>query len=663
MQLSRIIAIFFFLFWFIDHDGHAQSPGTTREGDAGLLLNQKIADSLEQLIRQSPDDTLKVQRLNLLSGCLQYKKDDSPLKMALEALQLSRSLGYNRGIAASLYRAGSFYGEVRGDRQKEVAYFLQAITVAEKNSLFPELHEFYSGIFNSYFYQGDFPSAMNIAQKGLNYAEKRKEPENILLYSNNIGNIFYRQGNLKEAEKNYLAALSIAEEQGMPEKIASTCLNLADIYIVSKDSARIFQYVERAVSLYRDHLNDAAFSSRRHRYPFALYKKAEYFDLTARPDSAIRYVQQALDLCHSDLQCDLFDVINYYLLAGKLNLESKNYAVSGAFFQRALSAALQTGHKENTRDSYKALSDIYQAVGKYDSALYFFKQYNYLKDEITNTESRTAIARIQGEFDVAKKDEVIARQTNLRNIIIGIFAVFLITAGFLYNRYRLRQRNRYQQELNRQQNELFNAISLAQEQERKRIAQDIHDSLGSVLSAAKLKMAEVKDGKPELGKDLLFVSAIGLLDEASAELRNISHNIMPATLSKLGLVPALKNLSEKISSHRGLQVSFVAHAFENRLDEQTEISIYRIILELINNVVKHAEATRATVQLIRYPDYINITVEDNGKGFDKSRVVEEKAGIGLGSVAARVEYLKGKMDIDSMTGKGTTVMVDIPVAS
>jgi len=286
-----------------------------------------------------------------------------------------------------------------------------------------------------------------------------------------------------------------------------------------------------------------------------------------------------------------------------------------------------------------------------------------LKDSISNEQSRYRTQEINTVYQLAEKDRQIARQNNLRNILIALFLFLLLSLGFLYNRYRLQQRNRYQQELNRQQNEMFNAISLAQEQERKRIAQDIHDSLGSVLSAAKLKMIEAKESKPELTTDEKFLSGIGLLDEASAELRNISHNIMPATLSKLGLIPALKNLCEKVISHKGLQVRFIAHDFENRADEQTEITIYRIVLELINNVVKHAAASRATVQLVKYPDYINITVEDNGRGFDTAKTADEKKGIGLGSVAARVDYLKGKMDIDSMPGKGTTVVVDIPLAS
>ena len=152
-----------------------------------------------------------------------------------------------------------------------------------------------------------------------------------------------------------------------------------------------------------------------------------------------------------------------------------------------------------------------------------------------------------------------------------------------------------------------------------------------------------------------------LLDEASVELRNISHNIMPVTLSKLGLVAGLKNLSNTISSNSGLQINFSAHDFQERLDEHTEISIYRVVLELINNVVKHAQANKVTIQLIRYPDHINLTVEDNGKGFDYPRALEEKKGIGLGNIQSRVDYLKGVMNVDAVPGRGTTVIIDVPL--
>jgi signal transduction histidine kinase len=240
----------------------------------------------------------------------------------------------------------------------------------------------------------------------------------------------------------------------------------------------------------------------------------------------------------------------------------------------------------------------------------------------------------------------------------------LIILFLLYNRYRLRQNNRYQKELNRQQNELFNTIAATQDQERKRIAQDLHDSLGSILSAAKLKLSALKDTGSAVPASQAekYQAAMQLLDEASAELRNISHNIMPAALSKLGLVAALRNLINHITSHSGIQFSFSSHDFDQRIDEQAEMSIYRIVLELINNIVKYAAASRVTVQLIRYPDYINLSVEDNGRGFDYQDTVHARKGIGLENILSRVGYLKGKINIDTAPGRGTSVIIDIPYA-
>ena len=220
----------------------------------------------------------------------------------------------------------------------------------------------------------------------------------------------------------------------------------------------------------------------------------------------------------------------------------------------------------------------------------------------------------------------------------------------------------YQQQLNKQQNEMFNLAATMQEKERKRIAEDIHDGLGSVLSAAKLKLSALKDNNANLTEEQKekYLSTLSLLDEASTELRSISHNIMPAALSKLGLIAAFENVTEKISSHSPVKIQFEAHDFDSRLEESIEMSIYRIVLELLNNTVKHAKATNAVVQLIKYPDFINITVEDNGKGFEYEKAVIDKKGIGLGNIESRVNYLKGKMDVESSLGKGTITIIDIP---
>ncbi len=273
-------------------------------------------------------------------------------------------------------------------------------------------------------------------------------------------------------------------------------------------------------------------------------------------------------------------------------------------------------------------------------------------------------------FDISyfnKQKDLWQKQIDEENRDRNIFTVFavLLTATFflLYNRHQLRQYNKFQSKINQQQNELFTAIISIQDKERKRIAEDLHDGLGSILSAAKLKLARMEEEDLLLTEEQKnkYFSTLSLLDNAIEELRNISHNIMPATLSKLGLISGLKNLFDNIASHSGLSINFSTHNFNERINESAEIGIYRIILELTNNIVKHAQAREVTIQLIKYPDYINITMEDDGKGFNYKKIKSKNKGIGLSNISSRVDYMKGKLHIDAAEGRGTTVIIDIPL--
>ncbi len=157
-----------------------------------------------------------------------------------------------------------------------------------------------------------------------------------------------------------------------------------------------------------------------------------------------------------------------------------------------------------------------------------------------------------------------------------------------------------------------------------------------------------------------FSSASSMIGNASDELRNISHAIMPASLANLGLPAALKNVIAGLAEVSGINFIFNASDFEERPEEEIELSIYYIAMELINNIVKHSGASEATVQLIRHPGLINLTVEDNGKGFDLRKLKQEK-GIGLANIRSRVAFLEGKIEIDSTPGHGASILIDIPV--
>lgn len=637
----------------------------------GRQLHIPELSRIQEALKKSKRDSNQVKLLIRLSAiCSLYDSlYNEAVEYAERAFQIADETGYDGGIVNALRARGYAEETIKRNWNSAVVYYEKAITTAKEKKLVYILDTLYSIIHNAYVYQGNFPGAMSVANKGLEEAIKRKDRVQTLHYSSLIAVSYFRQNFYDESLMQYERTKSLFEKLNEDEiryaqrlvTIADIYYGLADVYLARGDKEKALQYFVKSYSEFIELRRNKGFN-REYMISNTLFKQGVVAMKMDNPGKALDYSRTALDSCNK-WGCNDYEKAAYYLLAGDALRQTGKMDEASRYLYQGKRIAEKIRHAENARDAYKHLSQFYADKQMFDSAWFYTQRYIFLKDSISNERTRFQTQQIVEMYRSADKDKQIARQNNLRNILIASFLGLLLTLGFLYNRYRLRQHNRYQQELNRQQNELFNAISLAQEQERKRIAQDIHDSLGSVLSAAKLKLAEVKEGKPELYDDEKFLSGINLIDEASAELRNISHNIMPATLSKLGLVPAIKNLTQRISSHKGLQVFFIAYDFEKRPDEQTEISIYRIVLELINNIVKHADATKATVQLIRHPDHINITVEDNGKGFDVSDTEDEKSGIGLSSIAARVDYLKGKMDIDSKKGKGTTVIIDIPAES
>ena len=213
---------------------------------------------------------------------------------------------------------------------------------------------------------------------------------------------------------------------------------------------------------------------------------------------------------------------------------------------------------------------------------------------------------------------------------------------------------------------LTGARVTAQEEERRRIAREIHDGLGQILTAVKFNLEILEDtlaGGSDERKRLEEVK--NLLDNAMNEAREISYNLMPSVLDDFGLAPALQLFCEQFSTRRNIDVQFHAHGLARRLDPSIEIGLYRIAQEALNNVAKHAGATESTVQIIMHEEGIRMTIEDNGKGIAiRSQTVRRpgQEGMGLVSMRERAGSFNGILTIDSTPGKGTVVTAEIPLA-
>jgi signal transduction histidine kinase len=200
-------------------------------------------------------------------------------------------------------------------------------------------------------------------------------------------------------------------------------------------------------------------------------------------------------------------------------------------------------------------------------------------------------------------------------------------------------------------------ILQGQEEERKRMAKDLHDGIGSLLSGVKLSLSGMKGNQIiDAEHTLAFTNAIAQLDNAINEMRRVAHNMMPEALSQFGLVAAIGNLCETLTTNGKIKIHFEQINFTQRFDGDFEIMVYRIVQELINNAIKHAQCKNIVVQLSQSEKTILLTVEDDGKGMEASQT---SGGSGLQNVKSRVEYLKGGMNVKSELGKGTSVVISI----
>lgn len=206
----------------------------------------------------------------------------------------------------------------------------------------------------------------------------------------------------------------------------------------------------------------------------------------------------------------------------------------------------------------------------------------------------------------------------------------------------------------------LNSLLEGQELERKRLAREIHDGIGPILSTVKMNLSSIESDVQNTNHHLeeKFRKSYQMIDEAADDLRSISHNLMPKVLSDFGLVDALETLCEKIDETKSVNVHYIHTGLTDRLDEVTELGLYRICQELINNSLKYAQAKKITLQLTKRESGIQLMYEDDGKGFYTDAV---RHGIGLLNIDNRAKALTGLFTLDSQPGKGMTATIEIPL--
>ncbi|MES2650928.1 MAG: sensor histidine kinase [Bacteroidota bacterium] len=514
-----------------------------------------------------------------------------------------------------------------------------------------------------------------------------------------IGNIAYFSGKHDQALKIYMVALRIAEKANRHDLIAGVCNEIGTLLKKNKSLAEALTYYTRSLKEASLAKNNSLIANAYNNIGLVYEEKGEYKKALAQYQFSLieyRKVKEKLGESYS------LEYIGYvYFLMKNYSLAIENLEKSLAlrkeindsygiaicmieltevykakgdliraidYGKQATAFSKRINYPDMLQHGYLLLSKIYEQNNTYKEAYLAHKDYVLVKDSIFNATKSAQISELQTKYETEKKQQQISilnKENTIQKItIIAIVAAFFVSgfiAYLIYNRYKLKQNARLHQEVILQQDLATKAVLQAEENERKRISGELHDGLGQLFSAVKMNLSALADHiqfEDNHGEEM-FEKTVSLVDESCKEVRVISHQMAPNILLKSGLATAVRDFIDKIDS-RKLKINLSTFGLKERLDQNIETVLYRVIQEAVNNVIKHAEANTLDIQLSKDNEGINAMIEDNGKGFD-STGLEKFEGIGLKNIKSRVEYLKGQVDFSSTQGGGTLVAIFIPL--
>ncbi len=306
------------------------------------------------------------------------------------------------------------------------------------------------------------------------------------------------------------------------------------------------------------------------------------------------------------------------------------------------------------------------SLGKAEDATHYFNEYRKVIDYRINKNYQKSLSEMEVKYGTEKQQLKIdslekTKRLTLFTSIAGALVSLLIILLLISRQHNISHKKLLAEQKVaqlEQEKKLIatQAVLDGETAERARLARDLHDGLGGMLSVIKLNLHDVKKGINLEGEDVSrFNQALDMLETSTKELRRVAHNMMPESLSRYGLKASLQDFLSNIPNAR-------LHHFgeDSRIDPKLEIILYRIAYELVNNALRHADAKNINVQIVQHPDLISLTVQDDGKGFDPESVTD---GHGLQNAKSRIASLNGNMNVLSAAGQGTEIIVEFKTAN
>jgi two-component system, NarL family, sensor kinase len=640
-----------------------------------LLLTNKttiaqVPDTLYKQLSVAKEDTNKSKILSKISRYYSFTNHDSALHYINKSKTLAEKLDFKKSIILNTYFSTEIYDQ-----------------------------------------QGKFDTSFELTKKNIITALSLGNDQLIAICYGNLA-LAYSRINYKDSCVYYnLKSLSTFEKIKDSLDMLFVYGNLSALYTDMKQFEKGKIFAEKALLLAKKGIG------KREVYVFTLTNLASAFFGLKKHDSTLLYANEAIEICKQDSSYIPNYIINIqncfqtkiiekkynelpYFIGLMKSIKSipdsglyqstlllnegynyyynKRFELSKIKIIESLQYADNNKIIENERRCYQLLQKIEIASGNLSKADFYVAKEDSINQVQLNEEIIKNVTSFEKRYETQKKETEITKlnsenkqKSTLNKILLGS-AISLILFSLLgYRNFKNKQKvSSQQQELQQQkitelekdkQLSAIDAMLQGQEEERSRIAKDLHDGLGGMLSGTKLSFINMKENlvlTPENATQ--FDKSLSMLDNTIADLRKVAHNLMPEALVKFGLQEAVRDFCNSIQSSTNLKVVYQPLGVQNKLSNTAEVFTYRIIQELVNNAVKHANATQIIVQLTTNSNKIGIAVEDDGRGFDVNALAISK-GAGMDNIKYRVQYFNGTIDTVTSAGNGTSVNIELSV--
>lgn len=573
-----------------------------------------------------------------------------------EALILYQQLNEQKNISSTYLNIGQVNYELKNYAIAN-QYYQKSLVIAIKANDKSKILLAQNNIATLKFDQKDFVTAIPLFEELL----KTSKEYNLNIYLNSLNSLaecYRKTGSIEKSKPLYKQALNEALKAEKVEAIGINYINYAGLLVEEKQYDEALAQCLSGLAIFKKYPELNKFK------PSAYESIAEIYRLKKEYDNAFKYQDSQIVtkefLINDQANSKLLALQNKYDVQQKearINLLSKTDSIKSLTINKNVFRLAEQN---------LALTNASLKIAQ-DSLVLFSQEQALYKNKIDANEKTEKIDKLTKETLLKElklqQKQIEVNKKNLTILLISAISLLaFIVAYALIRRKQLKQEAALAFEKAKQREITTKAIIEAEEAERKRIASDLHDGVGQMFSAVKMNLAGLMDRveMPRKEDQFLAEKTLALVDESCKEVRIISHKMMPNFLLKSGIAADIRSFIEKIDEE-SLKISFETEGFSNQLEYSEEVILYRVIQELVNNVIKHADANTLNISLTKNKTSIHLVLSDNGKGFDYSKI-DELEGLGVKNIKIRVDYLKGKLSYLANHPKGTTVKIEIPLA-